>query len=122
MNTQRVEGHTPTPWKSYWRTDETHHADCGIFSETKPGQAYSVCRAPRYQTKEQWEADSAFILHAVNNIERLEKVNEALVEAIWNRIEAGHDDHCPATFMGHQKCSCGHDGLVAAWKLAKEPA
>ena len=85
MNTQRVEGHMPItklPWQSYWRIDEDGHANCGIFSETIKGHAYSVCRAPKYQTKEQWEADSAFILHACNNIERLEKVNEALVRAL----------------------------------------
>lgn len=111
MNTQRVEGHTPIPWKRGTSDPKIYGAD------NEP-----VARAWHDRGAIERDANAAFIVHAVNNIERLEKVNEALVEAAWNRIEAGHDDNCPGCFMGHQKCTCGHDELLAAWKLAKEPA
>ena len=58
--------HTPEPWKWYWRTDDEGNADCGIYSEVREGLAYSVCRAPRYQTREKWETDSRRITACVN--------------------------------------------------------
>lgn len=62
--------HTPTPWTWYWREsvedDCSIFADCGITSETRPGHVYTVVRCPRYQTKEQWATDAAFIVRAVN--------------------------------------------------------
>jgi hypothetical protein len=50
---------TPGPWDWYWRTNDGK-TDCGVFS-MDGGISASVCRAPRYQTKEQWEADAALI-------------------------------------------------------------
>ena len=40
-------------WKTYFRkyNDE---ADCGIFYEIYPGQAFSVARCPRYAREDQW--------------------------------------------------------------------
>lgn len=61
--------HAPSPWKWYWRTDENGHTDCGVFYEKREGQAYSICRAPRYQTKEQWEADARLITAAPDLLE-----------------------------------------------------
>ena len=52
-------------WKWNWQQVDGE-ADCGIFYEEHPGMAYSVCRAPRYATKEQWEATATLICKAVN--------------------------------------------------------
>lgn len=49
-----------TEWKWFWRK-ETEEADCGIFAEDRPGQAYAVTRCPRYLTQEQWSAIAARI-------------------------------------------------------------
>lgn len=69
--------HTPGPWGWYWR-HEDGEAICGVFSETRPGMAYSVCRAPRYQTKEQWEADARLIAAAPELLEALKETVCAL--------------------------------------------
>lgn len=55
--------HTPGPWKWYWRKEDGE-ANCGVFSEKNPGQAYAVARCPRYQKKEQWEVDARLIAAA----------------------------------------------------------
>lgn len=55
--------HTPGPWEWYWRVEEGE-ASCGVFWEKHPGHVYSVCRAPRYQTKEQWKEDASLIAAA----------------------------------------------------------
>ena len=52
--------HTPGPWQWYWRT-ENDETNCGVFWEKSKGQAWPVCRAPRYQTEEQWTADARLI-------------------------------------------------------------
>jgi hypothetical protein len=66
--------HTPGPWEWYWRVDEDLHADCGVFHEKYAGQAYSVCRAPRYQSQEQWEADARLITAAPDLLDALENI------------------------------------------------
>lgn len=49
-------------WQYYWRkNEETGETDCGVYYEDFPGRADSVCRAPRYQTEEQWEKDASLI-------------------------------------------------------------
>ena len=63
---------SPGPWKWYWRVDEeTGEADCGIYYEKFPGHAYSVMRCPRYQSREQWEADAKFVCEMKNTLEDL---------------------------------------------------
>lgn len=57
---------TPRPWTWHWREGDNGEADCGILHEERPGMAYSVCRCPRYVTKEQWEANAQLICDAVN--------------------------------------------------------
>lgn len=47
--------HAVGTWQSYWRKTEGE-ADCGVFTENSPGHAYSICRAPRYSTKKDWES------------------------------------------------------------------
>lgn len=73
---------TPKPWKHYWRVDEEGHADCGVFSEARKGQAVSVCRAPRYQTKEQWEVDAPLISAAPDLLEALAAILNAEDSAV----------------------------------------
>ena len=64
--------HEPGPWQWYWRKGENGEADCGVFHERAPGQAWAVCRAPRYQTREQWEADGLLISAAPDLADALE--------------------------------------------------
>jgi hypothetical protein len=54
---------TPGPWQWYWRV-EGREANCGVYYEERPGMAHSVCRAPRYVTQEQWEANARLIAAA----------------------------------------------------------
>lgn len=42
-----------TEWKWHWRK-EGDEADCGIWAEAHLGQAFAICRCPRYLTEEQW--------------------------------------------------------------------
>lgn len=64
------DAHTPTPWKYYWR-EEDGIADCGIFQEKRAGHAYSIARCPKYQSREQWEVNAAFIVRACNSHDKL---------------------------------------------------
>lgn len=81
---------TPTPWQYYWREDEAYEgqADCGIFSEPRKGQAYSIARCPRYQTKEKWEADASLICRAVNAHDELVAALKAHDEYM---LDAGYE-------------------------------
>jgi hypothetical protein len=58
--------HTPGPWEYNWFKVGAE-ADCGIC--TKDG--ISICRAPHYVTKEQWETDAKFITGAHDMAEAL---------------------------------------------------
>lgn len=63
--------HTKGSWDWYWRFDNsTNEADCGVASSG----GYSVCRAPRYQEKKQWEADARLIAAAPDMLEALERL------------------------------------------------
>jgi len=74
-----------TPGKLHWYWG--HHngeADCGVFAEERRGHAMAVMRCPRYQTKEQWEADATFMIRAWEN-------HDALVEALQSLLSATGD-------------------------------
>ena len=43
-----------TEWKWSWGANDDGEADCGIYAEPAAGQAYAICRCPRYLTEEQW--------------------------------------------------------------------
>lgn len=51
----------------YWRARDGE-ADCGIFYEERPGHAYSVCRAPRYAKREDWEEFASRVCDLLNGI------------------------------------------------------
>ena len=100
MSTQRVEGHTPTPYKYYNNgkgRDRIEDANGDI-----------VCEQIGH-------LDGPFIVHACNNIERLEKVNEALANFVASYLGTcqfyGVPEH-------HKEL---HSGAAALYKLAKEP-
>lgn len=54
---------TEGKWHFFWR-HENGEADCGIFAEPHPGHAIAVARCPRYEKREQWEANAALICAA----------------------------------------------------------
>ncbi len=64
-----MSAHTPGPWRWHWGVNEELHADCGVYSEKREGQAYSVCRAPRYESQAQWEANARLIAAAPELLE-----------------------------------------------------
>jgi hypothetical protein len=76
--------HTSEPWQWYWR-QEDGEANCGVLYEERPGMAHSVCRAPRYEKEEQWEANAARIVACVNAMEGL--TNEQVAELRASRDE-----------------------------------
>ena len=47
-------------WTHYWKTNDQGETDCGVVTE----HGCSVCRAPRYQTQAQWEANANLICQA----------------------------------------------------------
>lgn len=56
---------TDGTWQWYWRYDEKKdEADCGVFVQEFTGMARSICRAPRYDTQAQWEANARLIAQA----------------------------------------------------------
>lgn len=75
-------------WKSHWRTDENGNADCGIYFEPRPGHAYSICRAPKFITEEQWAAIASQITKVPELITYTEVVAEMVPEDLFNEIEA----------------------------------
>ncbi len=81
--------HTPGPWKWYWR-QEDGLTNCGVFHERKRGMAYSVCRAPLYQTEEIWEADARLIAAAPDLLEALQQIKQRL-DTCHLHIMNGHE-------------------------------
>jgi hypothetical protein len=73
-----TESTAATPWKWDWRQIDGEN-DCGIYRIERPGQAISVCRAPRYVTRKQWEETATKIVRAVNSFDALVEALEALV-------------------------------------------
>lgn len=70
-----LERAMPQPWLWDWRYDaERAEADCGVYTQARSislGHAYAVARCPRYQKREQWEADAELITKAVSALPRL---------------------------------------------------
>jgi hypothetical protein len=91
---------TSGPWQWYWR-EEDGEVNCGVFYEERPGIAWSICRAPRYETQEQWAANARLISAApehheasLSTVERLadlprflrEENNSALAEIVEEEL------------------------------------
>jgi len=51
---------TKGPWKWHWR-HEDGLASGSVYSELRAGLAYAVAICPKYQTREQWEADAPIL-------------------------------------------------------------
>lgn len=58
--------HALFPWQWDWK-EENGESDCGIFYEKFPGHAYAIVHCPRYEKREQWEANASFIIRACSN-------------------------------------------------------
>lgn len=87
--------HTPGPWKWYWKIDPiTKETDCGIFSESRIGMAYSVARCPRYQNKERWEEDAKLIAMAPTLLEHRAQLLAALKVGIATNCLTRHTPRC----------------------------
>ena len=110
MNTQRVEGYTPTPWDyraGAGNCDPSITADGKTIAEMRGDATGSAVDHQAY-------ANARFLVHACNNIERLEKVNESLVRALKEIAS------CPEEDINEQTV---HIMLsIARSALAKEPA
>lgn len=81
----RYEGHTPGPWVPERFKSVRSEADCGVFAMPWEGHAYSIVRAPRYVSREQWERDSRLIAdapHILAEAVRLRAENERLREVL----------------------------------------
>lgn len=107
MNTQRVEGHTPKDCP-FCGSVAKEQVDYG-----EEPQVYIYC-----SNDSCWLYDGGATWEQWNNrspsIERLEKVNEALVRALWTMVE-GFDAEDQATIPQVK-------AAVEALRLAKEPA
>lgn len=71
MNTK----HTPGPWQWYWR-EEDGEANCGVFHEERKGLARSICRAPRYEQRDQWEHNARLIAAVPELLEQCKKAEQ----------------------------------------------
>lgn len=60
-------------WNWYWRTEDGE-ADCGVVSD----RGYSVCRAPRYQSREQWEVDGPILAAAKDLLDACQNAREII--------------------------------------------
>ena len=89
--------HTPTPWKWYWRLGDDLKADCGILYRKMDGHAYSVARCPQYQGEEQWKADAAFIVQAVNEFDNFIVACEDALNELQN---GGHREKTISALKG----------------------
>lgn len=111
---QQVEGHTPIPWKFIKHSQGEWlgniRGSYGLVDGIENIRTIS-CQT-KYGSIGEAEANAEFICYAVNNIERLEKVNEALVEAleVLKRSASGYVD---VAYI---------DLADSALKLAKETA
>ena len=77
--------HTQGPWKWAYRTNENDENDGSIFWLKYKGHAYCIAKAPRYQSKEQWEHDAARIVSAVNAFEGMNDIPEgvSVADLLW---------------------------------------
>ena len=65
--------HTPGPWGWAYRQHEGAN-DGSVFWMKRPGHSYCVAKAPRYQSREQWEADARLLSAAPELLEALESM------------------------------------------------
>lgn len=144
MNTQRVEGHTPTPWTKIGSAKRTLFTTAQGQQKVEPDKAFlpvEILTCLRHA--EQAQADCDFVLYACNNIERLEKERAALIlslensekvnEALVRALEAERDNcvNCSGDgFYIHTSPGCEPESRECercfstrrALSLAKEPA
>lgn len=83
--------HTPRPWKWYWKINDGLEADCGIYSEYTYGQAVSICRAPRYEKEEQWEANARLIASAPELLEEHKRWAKILGHIIVTFLQGNYE-------------------------------
>ena len=71
------------PWTWHAKSkDQAHNGS--IYRWDRPGHAYAIAMQPQYVEDEQFNADAAFIVRAVNNHDVLVKALEKIA-AIENR-------------------------------------
>jgi hypothetical protein len=77
MDTKKKLKHTPIPWEVPSRNIER------VISSRPEVEADIICDAPSMpKSLENWEANSAFIVEACNNYERVKQLNEEMRAAL----------------------------------------
>lgn len=116
MSPQRVEGHTPTPWGLDTKGEIITKGGSASWDGIPLASCWREDAWCDEGATDESKANAAFIVHACNNIERLEKVNEALVKFVEFYLGTckfyGVPEH-------HKEL---HEDAVALLTLAKEPA
>lgn len=74
---------TKGPWRWDWRPGDDS-APGSVYAEPFEGHAYAVAMMPRYQTKQQWEADAQLIAAAP---EMYDAIDPEMLEAIAREID-----------------------------------
>ena len=104
------DNYSKEPWKYYWGKNEHNEADYGIYSFPNEGLAYSICRAPKYATEDEWKNNARRIVACINALvgiptealesdllmnivakerDQLKAINKELVEALEQIISDG---------------------------------
>lgn len=105
-------------WTSYWRKTDGE-ADCGVVASKREGQAYSVCRAPRYMEKEDWKRIGAHIVAA----------NPSTILKLIARLEASERDGARYRWLRDETrwtrgefavCQIAYDGFHTVLKSPSE--
>ncbi len=68
-----------TPWT--WHPTSIDQAHTGsVYRMERPGHAYAIAMQPRYVSNEQWAADAALIVKAVNSHDCLVDLVRTLIQ------------------------------------------
>lgn len=65
--------HTYSPWTWHSAKNDDGTNNGSVIHLERPGMAHCVCKAPQYQTDDQWEADATLIAAAPDMLEALKQ-------------------------------------------------
>lgn len=99
-------------WKWHWRF-ENGEANGSVYAEPREGHAYAVAICPRYQTKEQWEADAPVIAAAKEMLAAL----KTAAEIFDDMMRHGVIGECPnygGYYTGPKAFDCIRNAIESA--------